>query len=411
LANLKAGDIDDPIIFGGSFVPFILAMGFLGPAATFVIVVLAELGAWAYDRYQAPALLLNIVGCGAPYLLGAAACQALRLANDGVTFYAVLAAIAITTVAVNALLVTTLSGILHGNSIRARLRNHLSHAPAIGVSIGLALGAAAVYATEGLIGAALALAAIPLLQYMTQQVLAAKAQRARISVLAADRGRLVAHAVEAQERERRELADRLHDDAVQALLVARQEVIEGNRCRNPHLQLAAGAIDATIKQLRSAIFELHPALLETAGLEAALNAVASHLSQRRRFAPLVRIAPGATGLADRLIFHVARELLTNASKHAYCSEVTLELSVVDCSLVLEVTDDGCGFDPGDLSDAVREGHVGLASIAERARAIGASFDVESNTGNGTTARLVVPLSACRALGDASEKAPFGTSAP
>jgi signal transduction histidine kinase len=401
LANLKARDIDDPIIFGGSFVPFILAIGFLGPAATFLIVVLAELGAWAYDRYQVPALLLNTVGCGAPYLLGAAVFTVLGLTDDQITFYLALAVVAAATVAVNAFLVTTLSGVLHGNSIRPRLANHLSHAPAIGVTIGLALGAAAVYAAEGLIGAALALIAIPLIAYMTRQVMAANAQRARIAALAADRRWLVARAAEAAERERRELADTLHDDAVQALLVARQEVAEANRGRNPNLHLATGAIDATIKQLRHAILELHPAVLERAGLVPSLTAVANHLARRGAFTPVLRVSSGAAGLADRLVFSIARELLTNVAKHARATEVALDLRVLDDALVLQVADNGCGFDPSDLSEAVTEGHVGLAAIAERAEAVGAFFDIDSTLGRGTTARIVVPLSVCSDVRDCS----------
>jgi two-component system NarL family sensor kinase len=106
---------------------------------------------------------------------------------------------------------------------------------------------------------------------------------ARITALADERGELVAQALAAEERERRRLAEVLHDEAVQNLLLARQELAEARRGDPAALDRAHDAVSATVEQLRGEISELHPHLLDHAGLAAALGAVAEQ--QARRVAP------------------------------------------------------------------------------------------------------------------------------
>ena len=98
---------------------------------------------------------------------------------------------------------------------------------------------------------------------------------AAIARLATQRERLAAHALAAEQRERRRLAEHLHDESVQTLSLARQELADYHRTgREDAFERARGAIDETLAQLRGEIFELHPYVLDHAGLPAALRAIA-----------------------------------------------------------------------------------------------------------------------------------------
>ena len=90
-----------------------------------------------------------------------------------------------------------------------------------------------------------------------------------------------------------------------------------------------------------------------------------------------------------MLFRCASELLANAATHAAARHVTLRLDVADGDDVLEVTDDGIGFDPERLDERLREGHIGVLSLRERAEGLGGSLRIESAFGRG--ARLEVRL--------------------
>ena len=204
--------------------------------------------------------------------------------------------------------------------------------------------------------------------------------------LAADRGRLVAQALDAEDRERRRLASALHDEAVQNLLAARHELAAGG-----DLRFVQEGLDRTIGELRDAIFDLHPAALDHAGLAAALEAVAAHAGRRAGFDWQVEVDDDATGLHDQLLFSLARELVINVAKHADARTVAMRVRRTPAELVLEVADDGVGLDPARLRDAPLDGHIGLASATERVEALDGTLEIASDPGRGTLVRARIPL--------------------
>jgi two-component system, NarL family, sensor kinase len=108
---------------------------------------------------------------------------------------------------------------------------------------------------------------------------------ARVAELAELRRRLIADSLTAGERERQALAEGLHDHAIQNLLSARLELEEvEDELAHPALGRADAALAETIRDLREAVFELHPYVLEQAGLEAALRSVAGRAAHRGGFA-------------------------------------------------------------------------------------------------------------------------------
>jgi two-component system NarL family sensor kinase len=213
---------------------------------------------------------------------------------------------------------------------------------------------------------------------------------AAIARLAEERGQLAAHALTAEQRERRRLAELLHDESVQTLSLARHELVDYQRTgREVSFERARAAIQETMAQLRGQIFELHPYVLDHAGLSAALRTIADRYAAGSEIT--VAIDPAAGGHHDELIVVVARELLANAAKHSGAAHVVVTVAADVERVELEVRDDGTGFDAARRSAALREGHIGLASAEQRVRAAGGELQVDSSPGRGTTVRVLLPL--------------------
>jgi two-component system NarL family sensor kinase len=214
----------------------------------------------------------------------------------------------------------------------------------------------------------------------------------QVARLAAARSRLLADALEAEQRERKALAESLHDHALQNLLSARHELEEAGEAA-PHDALARAdtAVAETLAQLRDAVFELHPYVLEEAGLAAALRTVAQQAAQRGRLRLDVDLHGDGRTPYDQLLFSAARELVTNVVRHANASQLTMRLAQRNGTLELAVEDDGVGFPPERLADKVADGHIGLASQRVRVEAAGGTMDVDSREGDGTRVVVRVPL--------------------
>jgi signal transduction histidine kinase len=145
--------------------------------------------------------------------------------------------------------------------------------------------------------------------------------------------------------------------------------------------LAQEALD----ELRSLVLELRAPDLERDGLCGALRKHAE-LQQRLYGVPISLEMDGdvSIGDGDREVLRIAQEALHNAVRHAGASHIAIH---IDDGLVLEVADDGSGFDPSDPE--LRARHLGLTSMEERARRLGGQLHIDSGA-RGTTVRLEVP---------------------
>lgn len=221
----------------------------------------------------------------------------------------------------------------------------------------------------------------------------ALARRAsQVAALAESRGRLVAQTLDSEDHHRRELAEALHDDAIQNLLAARQELAP-DRVHAADLALVRLGLDRTVAQLRGAVFDLHPHLLEHAGLGPALDAVAEDCARWGGFVPDVRVDPDLLTDHEQLLFSVGRELIRNVARHADAEHLRLEVTREADTTVLVVADDGRGFEHERLHAAPLTGHIGLASMAERVEAVGGTFTVEGGPGAGTRVEVRLPAEA------------------
>jgi two-component system, NarL family, sensor kinase len=212
---------------------------------------------------------------------------------------------------------------------------------------------------------------------------------ARVESLERERATLVAQVLEAEERERARVAQALHDDALQSLLAAHQDLIEAAPGR-AQVTRAHEIMGVAIDRVRDAVTALHPVILEQRGLEAALEAVCAQAEHRAGFSTEMRVDPAALGATDGLVYSVARELVSNAARHSGANRLEVTVEGGEGEVVLTVRDDGKGIAPGRPEAALDEGHVGLASIVQRLEAIGGSLELEAADGGGTAAVAHIP---------------------
>lgn len=196
---------------------------------------------------------------------------------------------------------------------------------------------------------------------------------------------------EIREEERRRLGLDLHDNVCQEL-AAVSVLLEAARLRKGdgvEIERATRHLTEVIEHLRLVGRDLRPMMLSDLGLTESLRAFTTKVSslQRRVAARFPTPIPRLDDETEIAVYRVAQEALGNALRHADASNIELVLRSDEGSLVLEVRDDGRGFDRG----ARRTDSLGLASMEERALALGGRLDVLSAPGEGTCIRLSCPL--------------------
>jgi signal transduction histidine kinase len=228
----------------------------------------------------------------------------------------------------------------------------------------------------------------------TANVLAAAVARdeqaRELAALSGQRGRLVAQALEAGEREQRQVADVLHDDVLQHLLFARQELTDA-RGDAAAIDRARKSVDDATGLLRRVVAGLHPVTLAHAGLAAALEGLAGEQRARIGLRTDVRVDPRAEGVHDRLLVSLARELLINVAKHAQAARALIEVSAHDGGVQMTVADDGRGMPDEAFGSALARGNIGLATTRERVEALGGMARVcHGLDGRGTSIEISLP---------------------
>lgn len=241
-----------------------------------------------------------------------------------------------------------------------------------------------------------ALLALELVQIPFAWRLARRLRRGQVH-----RERLLRHAIESSETERRRIAGDLHDGVVQDLTgvsLSLAAAAKGPNGADPRLVEAASAIRESVKSLRSLLVEIYPPNLYDEGLETALGDLLAGLTNRGIATTLdvrldqLALDPSTTGLCYR----IAQEALRNVVTHASARRVDVAIEAVGPQVQLTVADDGRGFDSGMLEGQQRDGHFGLRSLGELARDAGGSLTVHSSAGSGTLVTLRVPVAQGRA---------------
>jgi two-component system NarL family sensor kinase len=230
---------------------------------------------------------------------------------------------------------------------------------------------------------------------MSEAELRAEIDKLRAELAAAraelDGGRqFISHVMDAEDRARQRIAQLIHDDALQSLLAANQELMEAAPGR-AGVTRAHEVVSRSIADLREALLALHPVTLERGGVEQAMGALARRAGRQAGFDVTVELDPAASSRHDALVVALARELLANASYHSGASSVAVKLSTDGGSVVLEVADDGRGMEESRPGEALASGHIGLASVMQRVETAGGEFTLETGPGRGTRAEARLPL--------------------
>lgn len=232
----------------------------------------------------------------------------------------------------------------------------------------------------------LQLVQLPLAWRMARRVVASQAQRER----------LLRHAIDASDAERRRIASDLHDGVVQDFTgVSLTLAAEGRRSApDPQAVLDASAsIRTGVKALRSLLVEIYPPNLLDEGLDSAVGDLLSNVAARG-IATHLTVGSQPHHLdpdASTLLYRAAQETLRNVVRHSGATTVSVEFGVDGGSAVMTVVDDGRGFETAELDRRSAAGHVGLRSLAGLVADAGGSFEVWSAPGAGTRVDVRVPL--------------------
>jgi two-component system, NarL family, sensor kinase len=204
--------------------------------------------------------------------------------------------------------------------------------------------------------------------------------------------------VEWQEHERRRMAGEIHDGISQRIvslffhLSAAADAIPGSpQVAAEQVARAQELAGAALDETRSAIAGLRPPVLDDLGLAASLESLGHGF-------PLLDVQVDADPLsmaehAETAVYRTAQEALQNAAKHSGARTIRVRLYRQKDQAVLEVTDDGTGFEMADTPAAGAPGGptgFGLSGMRERAELLGGRLDLASSPGRGTTVRLAIP---------------------
>jgi signal transduction histidine kinase len=238
-------------------------------------------------------------------------------------------------------------------------------------------------------------------EYGRQQTLAAARQRVEEEIAQRDalRREFLHRIVDMQEEERTRIARELHDELGQLLtglaigLRGTQTSIDKpDLLRQQLSQLEEMAVQA-LSDMRYLVNELRPALLDDMGLAAALR------HYKDNFATLTGVQTSLTigesyqrlpGEIETILFRTTQEALTNIARHAQAPHAWIDLRCNDNYAILQIRDDGRGFDPEALLDGSKQTGWGLMGIQERVHLVDGNLQINSETGQGTTLIIKVP---------------------
>jgi signal transduction histidine kinase len=233
---------------------------------------------------------------------------------------------------------------------------------------------------------ALELIQVPIFITLARRLRAAQLQRER----------LLRHAIQASEAERRRIASDLHDGVVQELTGVSLSLAAASRSESddaPKMGEASSSIRSSIKSLRSLLVEIYPPNLHEEGLEFALGDLLGGVSNRGMSVKLDIDLGKAELSADTvgLMYRSAQEALRNVVSHSGATRVRLVARVSGNVARIVVDDDGRGFTPEQIEHTTTDGHFGLRALSGLITDAGGKLSVLSAPGAGTRVEVKLPV--------------------
>lgn len=231
---------------------------------------------------------------------------------------------------------------------------------------------------------------------------AAQTENARLAADAATQGRRAGVLAERQR-----LAHDIHDTLAQSFtsIVAQLEAAEQALDHDPddagtRIRRAKDTARDGLAEARRTVEALRPASLEEVDLPDALHELAERWSRELAAPVTVDVVVDGPSVAvpedaEAALLRVTQEALTNVGRHARAQRVTITLTYLDDLVLLDVQDDGTGFDPTSTAHDGRRVGFGLTSMRERMALVGGDLSVEGEPGEGTTIAARLPLRTVR----------------
>ena len=210
---------------------------------------------------------------------------------------------------------------------------------------------------------------------------------------------LAAHLVSAQEDERRRLSLELHDEVGQALTalglslsMLRTELSDDQSGLDKYLKEAIKLSEKTLERMRELAHNLRPPAVDNVGLRQSLWDLCQRMGQLATFevsfhSNEVDSLPGSIQIS---VYRVVQEALTNIVKYAWASHVRIQLESDAEGLHLLIQDDGVGFSAEQRTNHGPNNGIGLSGMRERIEALGGNFEINSESGIGTTIQVWIP---------------------
>lgn len=213
--------------------------------------------------------------------------------------------------------------------------------------------------------------------------------------------------VQTQEEAQKKLARDLHDGPTQSvsaiamrLNIARRILERNPKEASDELQRIEDLARRTTQEIRHMLFTLRPLVLETEGLDAALQTMADKMRELYQQNIFIEADPKVVEQLDpsrqTVVFYLVEESVNNARKHAEATEIHVQIKFVpnqSCIALLEIADNGVGFDVQSVMKSYdRRGSLGMINLRERADLVNGLLKIDSIPGKGTTIRVYIPLS-------------------
>lgn len=210
--------------------------------------------------------------------------------------------------------------------------------------------------------------------------------------------KLASHLQEVREEERSAIAREIHDELGQLLTGLKLDLswlTMKLESAGEEIKLKVGAAEklAThcLKTVRKISKELHPAILDKVGIMEAIHWQSTEFENRSGIRVALDLTTASVEVSFKTaiaLYRIFQECLTNIARHANATKVWCSLEKNDADLVLTVTDNGNGFDMGEIKE---KQSLGLLSMKERTVMLGGDYDIKSKPGKGTTVMVQVPL--------------------
>jgi signal transduction histidine kinase len=229
-----------------------------------------------------------------------------------------------------------------------------------------------------------------------------EAQRRHYATRERERRAYVAQLVAAQEAERQRIAQEIHDETLQTLMVIANKsdslassipdpgrVAQGLWIKNEVLR--------TMDGLRRLSMDLRPSVLDNFGLVSGIRWLVNNSNTEGDCRVEIHVSgteQAMSGSAEATAFRIAQEAIHNVHRHSHATRATVTLTFDESELTLEIKDNGIGFQPPErLALYVGERKLGMIGIEQRVESAGGVMSLESGPGAGTTISVTIPYTA------------------